>query len=313
MKHLKATLLGVAISCLALSCFAQSGCTLNVSAIDREISAASATATRVEVDLVPIEDRIPRTELTITGADRSDATATALLQGLRGSGTDLDALLLLWSIGFSARGADAVGLDLGAPDSTSEIWLEALDIEVPADADVTVNLESLSLLATNLTGRIDATATSGSLEVETTGAVDLEATSGSIDVIHALAGSMHTTSGSIRVDLASWITASATSGSIDGVIGDGGTGTATSGSIALTLRRALTRDLTLSTTSGSVVLEVPPGAPMHLDLMSESGDVHVNTGGVDYDGSEYVGEVSGGGPTLHIRASSGSIHVRESR
>lgn len=287
-------------------------CTLNVAAIDREISATSSPVTHIDVDLVPIEDRIARTDLTITGAGRSDALATAHLVGLHGSGTDLDALLLLWSIGFSARDADTVGLELGAPESTSEIWLENLDVEVPADADVTVNLESISLLATNLTARVDATATSGSLDVETTGAVDLEASSGSIEA-HASAGSMHTTSGSIDVVLDGWITASATSGSIEGVIGDGGSATATSGSIELTLRRALTRDLTLSTSSGSVVIEVPAGTAMHLDLMSESGGVEVNAGGVGYDGDAYVGDLAGGGPTLHIRAGSGSIHVRESR
>lgn len=301
--------------CLA-ACVALTGataCTLNVSAIDREISASSTTAfDRVDIDLVPVEPRIGRAELIVTGVDRSDVLATGHLVGLGGSTSDIETLLAMWSLGLPERAPGTVALDVGAPASSTEIWLEELNVDVPRDTLVSVALESLSLRATNLTGRFEATATSGSLDVETLGVVDLEATSGSIDVL-AEAGSMHTTSGSIHLDLDGWITASATSGSIEGTIGDGGSATATSGSIELTLSRPLSRDLTLSTTSGSVVIEVPAGAPMHLDVMTESGRLSVDTSGVEYDGTAYLGDVAGGGPTLHVRASSGSIHVREPR
>jgi hypothetical protein len=105
------------------------------------------------------------------------------------------------------------------------------------------------------------------------------------------------------------VNGSTESGSIAGTIGDGGSLDAASGSIDIELIHALTRDLSIATNSGSVVVRVPTGAPMSLDLSAEDGSLSVRVEGVSHDGDHLVADVAGGGPVLSIRTGSGSIVV----
>jgi hypothetical protein len=284
-------------------------CTLNATSIERELSAVSGPGfTTAVLDLTDPDDALDSVDLTITGAMRADAVATGRIVGLRGSADSEDALLRGWSLGWTALDATHAEVDITTPPDSLEVWMDSLTLSLPMDRDLLLTLGSHAAHLSNLGGRVEVLSTSGSMHVGTMGVVDLTSGSGSM-VVTASAGTLTSGSGNMVLNLGGWVNASTESGSIAGTIGDGGSLDAASGSIDIELIHALTRDLSITTNSGSVVVRVPTGAPMSLDLAAEDGSLSVRVEGVSHDGDHLVADVAGGGPVLSIRTGSGSIVV----
>lgn len=284
-----------------------SACTLNVASVDHTLSARTeGPFTTVGVDLsdLALADDLG---LSVRGSADAFAVGTGRLVGLRGTSESEDALIEGWDLAFGTAGA-RVDLALSLPPNPRSLWLSSLTLDVPSGADVVLALGDQSAHASDLTGRIEAVASSGSMEIQTRGVAELTAASGSLEV-SAAAGTFTTESGSIDFVVDGWVVASAASGSIEGAMGDGGSLETESGSIDVTLTAAPTRDLSIRASSGSIVLRVPEGAPLTLDVASEHGDVVVNAGALREEGDAVMGDLAGGGPLVHIRTTTGSIVV----
>jgi DUF4097 and DUF4098 domain-containing protein YvlB len=155
-------------------------------------------------------------------------------------------------------------------------------IKLPRSAIVeadTVN-GNVRLAGTRGTGRIDTT--NGRIEVEgTAGALVLESTNGSINVARA--------EGAIK--------ASTTNGSIQAEL----------------TRVAADRDLGFSSTNGSVTVELPRDVRLSVDAATSNGGIRSDfelTGG-EASRRHLTGDINGGGGTLRIRTTNGSVHISE--
>jgi hypothetical protein len=207
-------------------------------------------------------------------------------------------------------------------------------IVVPADTTLVSKTGSGSHLIESLRGTITASAGSGAIRVRDAGG-DVQASTGS-GSIHAetVAGSFVASSGSGAiggVNVKGGVTVKSGSGGIDVSQSGGGPveASSSSGSIHLTgLRGGLrastssgplrvqgeqTSDWRLSTSSGSVTIELAGKPAFALDAHSNSGGIDTQypvtvTGAVDR--RELRGSVNGGGPLLHVRTSSGGIRIR---
>lgn len=283
-------------------------CTLNVSSFDREIESTSDDGvSEIGVDLRSIEPELGGAPLYVRGAERTDARAAARLVGLRGGGTTEDALLEGWSLSFVTREARALDLAVRA-GARSDTFLDRITVDVPREADVTIDVAATDVQLDDLSGRAEVTTDSGNVRARTDGVVELTSQSGSM-IVEAAEGTLTTSSGSMHLSIAGWVNATADSGSIVGDIGDGGRIETESGSIDVELTAPLTRELRVSADSGSIILRVPADAPLSLDVATESGGVLIRLPDASYDGRAYVGTNAGGGPLLHVRAGAGSIHV----
>jgi hypothetical protein len=137
-----------------------------------------------------------------------------------------------------------------------------------------------SIRATGVNGPITAKTGSGGVDVEQTGAGDVEVSSGS---------------GTVR---------------LRGVRGALRASTASGG---VTVEGQLAGDWRLSAASGTIRVTLPAGQGFELDAGTGSGrinvDVPVTVSGT-VDRRSLRGSAQGGGPLLHVRTSSGSIHIR---
>lgn len=146
------------------------------------------------------------------------------------------------------------------------------------------------------------------------GAVTASSGSGSIRIRDA-AGDVRTStgSGSILVEtLAGSVSASSGSGSIH-VSGLRGSVRASTSSGTLRVQGEPTGDWRLSSSSGSVTVDFAGKPAFALDAHSSSGNIETNypvtVTGISGK-HELRGVVNGGGPLLHVRTSSGGIHIR---
>jgi DUF4097 and DUF4098 domain-containing protein YvlB len=191
------------------------------------------------------------------------------------------------------------------------VWLDRVDLDLPLHTALELGTGAGSVEVSGLDGFVAVDTSSGSMRVVGAGEVRLHAGSGSIDV-SAVRGELVAESGSIRMQLAGDVVASAGSGSIAGSFGAGGRLETRSGSIDVELVTPLERDLDLRAGSGSITLTVPAGVGFQLEAQVGSGSVHVAVQGAPHDGSDYTGEVAGGGPfRVHVETESGSIHIVE--
>ena len=144
--------------------------------------------------------------------------------------------------------------------------------------------------------------------------------SGSI-LADSVAGSFSATSGSGSIDglsVRGGITAKSGSGDI--AVSQTGRGVTQASSViastssgSLRVQGAPTSDWRLSSSSGSVTVELVGKPAFTLDAHSNSGkiatDYPVTVNGVT-SRHELRGSVNGGGPLLHVRTSSGGINIR---
>lgn len=207
-------------------------------------------------------------------------------------------------------------------------------LTVPADSTLRTRTGSGSQRIEGVTGDVNATAGSGSLAFRSAGgAVQASTGSGSITA-ETVNGAFHATagSGSIRASgVAGAVTAKTGSGGIDveqtgkgDVEVSSGSGTvrlrgvrgalrASTASGGVTVEGELAGDWRLSAASGSVRISLPPGQGFELDAGTGSGRIDVGvpvTVSGTIDRRSLRGSVQGGGPVLHVRTSSGSIHIR---
>jgi DUF4097 and DUF4098 domain-containing protein YvlB len=166
-----------------------------------------------------------------------------------------------------------------------------------AGADVRASTGSGSISANAVTGSFSASSGSGSIEgVSVKGGITVKSGSGSIDVSQAGGGPVE---------------ASASSGSIH-LTGLRGSVRASTSSGTLRVQGEQTDDWRLSTSSGTVTIELAGKRAFNLDAHSNSGridtDYPVTVGRIDRRALR--GSVNGGGPLLQVRSSSGGIRIR---
>jgi DUF4097 and DUF4098 domain-containing protein YvlB len=288
---------------------ALSACTLNVQPVDRTIVArATEDVTTLRTDLEAADlghaavvvgptDEVPTVGLVVRGLLAFDRPIDDVLSRIR---AEFDTASTPTGLRFSL-------------EATREEAISVEEIELAlrrgTALDLTTTRGSVEVRGLESDARI--VATSGSIDVSDALDVELRATSGSIRV-EGRAGVLEAGSGSIDLDLTGAVEAHATSGSIHGRFGGGGELGCSSGSLDLELIGPLDRDLTLTASSGSITLVVPPDLAARVEARADSGSVDVSVGAVQHDGEDFVGELGEGG-TFVIRATadSGSVHIVE--
>jgi len=290
------------------------GCTFNVTSFtaDAPISTAPTNPTRLSGDFSGLANlqgfgvRVEGSASTLT------TSATVTVGGLLQSGVDPSTVTRGVHIDWPLDASDATArrLTIGYDGPALEtVWTEGVTVSLPSTTALDLVGGSTSLEVDGVTGPIHLVVDSGSLAVTGAGDFVLEATSGSIDV-QGHAGSATCTSGSVALDLTGAIVAGASSGSIGGRFGGGGTLSTTSGSIDVELVGPLDRDLTLSATSGSIHLTVPVGTAMRVETHTGSGSSHVHAGGIDSN-DDIATPMGSGAFLVHATAGSGSIAITE--
>jgi DUF4097 and DUF4098 domain-containing protein YvlB len=158
-------------------------------------------------------------------------------------------------------------------------------------------------------GGIEVSACAGDLKIRTSGGgIDVRGGSGSLDG--------HTSGGSVTVEAFQGDTRVGTSGgglTIENVIGQV-EGSTSGGSVSAVLPSPLPGDVKLSTSAGEVTLVVPADAAFDLDASTSAGRVRTDlpvtvVGKVERD--HLVGTVNGGGKSIVLRSSAGSIHLKK--
>jgi DUF4097 and DUF4098 domain-containing protein YvlB len=188
------------------------------------------------------------------------------------------------------------------PASTSvDLKTSGGDIEVgDLDGSVLVRTSGGGIKLGTIGGEIDAQTSGGNVELaEARAKVSLSTSGGDISA-KRLDGpaDLKTSGGDIQVGIAEGTLAAATSG----------------GSVKAQLKGPLKGDCTLSTSGGEVKVTVDPSASFHLDASTGGGDVDaagltitIARGGMGK--SSLSGDVNGGGPSLTLRSSGGSIKI----
>jgi hypothetical protein len=207
-------------------------------------------------------------------------------------------------------------------------------LTVPAESMLRTRSGSGSQRIEGVSGDITASTGSGSLAFLSAGGAIRAATGSGSVTAETVHGALHATtgSGSIRATgIGGPVTAKTGSGGIDveqTAAGDvevsSGSGTvrlrgvrgalrASTASGGVTVEGELAGDWRLSAASGTVRVTLPPEQGFELDAGTGSGrinvDVPVTVSGT-VDRRSLRGSAQGGGPLLHVRTSSGSIHIR---
>jgi hypothetical protein len=194
--------------------------------------------------------------------------------------------------GSGSQRIDGVTGDIRASTGSGSVTLRS------AGGSVRVSTGSGSGSAENVCGPFHATTGSGSIRATGVGGpITAKTGSGGIDVEQTGTGDVEVSSGSGTVRLR-------------GVRGAVRASTASGG---VTIEGQLAGDWRLSAASGSVRVALPAGQGFNLDAGTGSGRIDVAvpvavTGTVDR--RSLRGTAHGGGPLLHVRTASGSIHVR---
>lgn len=169
-------------------------------------------------------------------------------------------------------------------------------LTVPDTLNLDLNTSGGSIKIDDLVGQVDAHTSGGSIRVnDIEGNIDLHTSGGSID-IGDIAGNaeISTSGGSIKIESVSGNLDAHTSG----------------GSISATLTTQITEDTKLSTSGGSINLYVPNDIQFDLDASTSGGRVKSD---FSVDGTvkkrAIKGEVNGGGPTIRLKSSGGTIRV----
>lgn len=170
-------------------------------------------------------------------------------------------------------------------------------VTVPAETALVSKTGSGSHVIEGVHGDITASSGSGSIRVrDAAGEVRTSSGSGSI-LVETVAGSVSANSGSGSIHLS----------------GLRGSVRASTSSGTLRVQGEPTGDWRLGSSSGSVTVEFAGKPAFALDAHSSSGridtDYPVTVNGIT-GRHELRGVVNGGGPLLHVRTSSGGIHIR---
>jgi DUF4097 and DUF4098 domain-containing protein YvlB len=207
-------------------------------------------------------------------------------------------------------------------------------VTVPANTSVVSNSGSGSQTIGSLSGPVKASTGSGSVSIGTTGgAVHVGTGSGSVTVdgakdrvdastgsgsirLRQIAGSAKATSGSGSIELEQTAKGVVDLNTASGEIRvRGASGALTAGTASGTIRISGKPEgaWSVSSSSGSISLDVPSGTPFTLDARTTSGgldvDHPVTINSIHGRHRSVHGAVNGGGPTVSVETTSGSIHI----
>jgi hypothetical protein len=150
-------------------------------------------------------------------------------------------------------------------------------------------------------GEVEARTSGGSITLQEGSAPVELSTSGGNITVGRVAGTakLSTSGGNIRIDSASNMLRASTSG----------------GNIRAAITGPLTEDSSITTSGGSVRVAVDKAAAFRLDASSSGGSVDADgltltLESASRDRNRLAGTVNGGGPTLKLRSSGGSVSVR---
>jgi len=219
-------------------------------------------------------------------------------------------------------------------DRTMDHISISYQVTVPAGTALASNSGSGSQEIGALAGPVHASSGSGSLKVGATGGmVQVGTGSGSITVdgakerveastgsgsitLHQIAGSAKASSGSGSIELEQTAKGNVDLNTASGHIrirGANGTLTAGTASGSMEISGKPDAKWTLSSSSGTISVDVPTGTPFTLDARTTSGGIDIDhpltVSSIHGRHREVHGAVNGGGPTVSIETTSGSIHV----
>ncbi len=210
-------------------------------------------------------------------------------------------------------------------------------ITVPVDCQVTLKTAGGHIHVTGVQTEVQATTSGGGLRfTEIRGAIHGRTAGGTIAVSDCVGGTeVDTSGGTIQVRGGSGSLQAATAGGSIRVLQYGGpvevetsggsitlenidgkiTGSTSGGSVsAILLGPPLPGEVDLATSGGSVSVTVPANLAFSLDAETSAGGVRSELP-VEFTGKpkrdRLVGPVNGGGPTVRLRTSGGSISVRK--
>jgi DUF4097 and DUF4098 domain-containing protein YvlB len=175
----------------------------------------------------------------------------------------------------------------------------SFNITVPNKYNVQLNTSGGSLSIANLIGNIDIHTSGGSIELgNITGNVQAKTSGGTIKAGNILGNVLlYTSGGSIKVGEVLGELSAKTSG----------------GSIKATFAQQITRNAELKTSGGSIEAILPPQIQINLTASTSGGrvssDFLVNG---EISKRKIEGKINGGGPTLILHTSGGSVKILKS-
>lgn len=190
------------------------------------------------------------------------------------------------------------------------------DVVVPKETRLRANTGSGEIRIDDISGATNARSGSGSLQIHNIGA-DLDANTGSGEIeATGISGAARaqTGSGDVRLELTGNGAVRAHTGSGEVTIrGAKGMLDASTGSGDIRAEGSVASSWSIHTGSGEVRIAVPHDAKFTLQARSSSGSVHSDIP-ITVNGSmerhALRGAVNGGGPTLDVSTSSGSITIQ---
>ncbi len=211
-----------------------------------------------------------------------------------------------------------------------------LEVSLPGKFDVDLNSSGGRITVQDVTGEIQSRTSGGSLHFDNVaGTVQGKTSGGSIQLSgNPETAELRTSGGSIRVGTVAGDVNANTSGGSISIEGAGGSVVAktsggsikigeahgtisaktSGGKIVAHLPTQLSADSELSTSGGSVTVYLGDSFAANVNARTSGGRVH-NDFPILVQGnsskSSLKGELNGGGPELHLRASGGSINLRK--
>lgn len=194
-------------------------------------------------------------------------------------------------------------------------WLQGIEyrVSVPRQFDAELETSGGSIAVDDLSGRVGVRTSGGSIEIGRIGGpVDARTSGGSIRVRGAQGRALlRTSGGSIGLEqVAGDVDAETSGGSIEVTRASGSVRVHTSGgSIRV---GEPTGSVDASTSGGGIVVRVPGDRGFVIDASTSGGGVSTdfNVPRDPHERNRLRAEVNGGGPTIRLRTSGGSISIR---
>lgn len=230
--------------------------------------------------------------VTFEAWDRNEVQVDAEKKVKAGSAEDARKILSQIQIEVEAE-PSAIRIETRMPKKGDGFWNMLFGDDISAGVTYRVKLPRGAVVeADNVNGNIRLAGTRGTGRIETTnGRIEVEGTTGALVLA--------STNGGIKVARAEGaIKASTTNGSIEAEL----------------TRVPADRDLGFSSTNGSVNVQLPRDARLSVDAATTNGRVHSDfdlAGGDSRRKNRLTGDINGGGGTLRIRTTNGSVHIEE--
>lgn len=285
-----------------------------------------------------------RGSLEITGSDRSDAEVVVTRKVTRASGEKARRILESHEVHFTQDG-NTLRVDAEVKGAERWNWLGpnlevTIQVKLPREFNVDADTAGGSVTAGRLKGELSLRTSGGSLHLESLeGTIKARTSGGSIKVSQVKGTTdLNTSGGSIRVEKATGthLVANTSGGSIHlsaievptkaltsgGSIQVEGTtapidATTSGGSITAKFATPPKEPSTLKTSAGGINVTLPANSAFDLDAATSAGNVRseipvATKSSRSGDEGSLKGPANGGGPTLKLRTSAGSIRIKTS-